>query len=50
MISLAVIAHRDPDILSGSRVFVGTRVSVRSLFGYLEGGENIAEFLHQFPS
>jgi uncharacterized protein (DUF433 family) len=48
--TLANITHRDPDILSGSLVFVGTRVPVRSLFDYLEGGESIDEFLHQFPS
>ena len=50
MITLANIAHRDPDILSGALVFVGTRVPVRPLFDYLEGGESIYEFLHQFPS
>jgi uncharacterized protein (DUF433 family) len=50
MISLANITHRHPDILSGTPVFVGTRVPVRSLFDYLEGGETLSEFLHQFPS
>jgi uncharacterized protein (DUF433 family) len=50
MVTLAKITHRDPDILSGSLVFVGTRVPVRSLFDYLEGGESIDEFLRQFPS
>jgi len=50
MITLANVTHRDPDILSGNLVFVGTRVPVRSLFDYLEGGESIDEFLHQFPS
>ena len=44
------ITHRDPEILSGEPVFVGTRVSVRSLFDYLEGGESLPEFLRQFPS
>ncbi len=48
MVSLANITHRDPEILSGSLVFVGTRVPVRSLFDYLEGGESIDEFLSQF--
>jgi uncharacterized protein (DUF433 family) len=48
--ALTNITHRDPDILSGSLVFVGTRVPVRSLFDYLEGGESLDEFLHQFPS
>ena len=48
--TLANIMHRDSDILSGSLVFVGTRVPVRSLFDYLEAGESLDEFLHQFPS
>ena len=50
MTALANITHRDRDILSGSLVFVGTRVPVRSLFDYLEGGESLDEFLRQFPS
>jgi uncharacterized protein (DUF433 family) len=47
--TLANIMHRDPHILSGSLVFIGTRVPVRSLFDYLEGGESLDEFLRQFP-
>ncbi len=31
-------------------MFVGTRVPAQSLFDYLEGGETLDEFLHQFPS
>jgi uncharacterized protein (DUF433 family) len=50
MTSLAGITHRDPEVLSGELVFVGTRVPVRSLFDYLEGGESLEDFLHQFPS
>jgi uncharacterized protein (DUF433 family) len=42
--------HSDPEILGGTPVFVGTRVPVRSLFAYLEGGESLDEFLRQFPS
>jgi uncharacterized protein (DUF433 family) len=38
------------EILGGTPVFVGTRVPVQSLFGYLEGGESLDEFLRQFPS
>jgi uncharacterized protein (DUF433 family) len=38
MTTLDGITHRYPDILSGVPVFVGTRVPVRSLFDYLEGG------------
>ena len=44
------VIHTDPEILSGTPVFVGTRVPVQSLFDYLEGGETLDEFLHQFPS
>ena len=44
------IVHRDPEVLGGTAVFVGTRVPVQSLFDYLEGGETLDEFLHQFPS
>jgi len=40
----------DPEILGGTPVFAGTRVPVRSLFDYLEGGESLEEFLRQFPS
>ena len=50
MATIANVTQRDPDILSGSLVFIGTRVPVRSLFDYLEGGESLDEFLHQFPS
>jgi uncharacterized protein (DUF433 family) len=50
MTSLAGITQSDPEILSGTSVFVGTRVSVRSLFDYLEGGDSLDEFLRQFPS
>ena len=42
--------HSDPEILGGVPIFIGTRVPVQSLFDYLEGGETLDEFLHQFPS
>lgn len=44
------VIHSDPQILSGTPVFIGTRVPVQSLFDYLEGGETLDEFLRQFPS
>ena len=40
----------DSDILGGTPVFKGTRVPVKSLFDYLEAGDSLEEFLHQFPS
>ena len=50
MTQASQITHSHPGILGGKPVFVGTRVPVRSLFGYIEGGETLDEFLHQFPS
>jgi uncharacterized protein (DUF433 family) len=44
------VLHSDPEILGGTPVFIGTRVPVQSLFDYLEAGETLDEFLHQFPS
>ena len=44
------VVHSDPEILSGTPVFVGTRVPAQSLFDYLEGGDTLDEFLRQFPS
>jgi uncharacterized protein (DUF433 family) len=50
IVQLEQIVHRDPEILSGTPVFRGTRVPIRSLFDYLEGGDTLDEFLRQFPS
>jgi uncharacterized protein (DUF433 family) len=50
MADLARVVHSDPEIMSETPVFVGTRVPVQSLIDYLEGGETIDEFLDQFPS
>ena len=47
---LKQIVHSDPEIVSGTAVFVGTRVPAQALFDYLEGGETIEEFLDDFPS
>jgi uncharacterized protein (DUF433 family) len=44
------VVHSDAEILGGTPVFVGTRVPVRTLFDYLEGGDTLDEFLRQFPS
>lgn len=44
------VIHVDPEILSGTPVFVGTRVPVQTLVEYLEGGYSVDEFLDNFPS
>ena len=46
----ARVIHSDPDILSGTPVFVGTRVPAQALIDYLERGRPLAEFLDDFPS
>jgi uncharacterized protein (DUF433 family) len=42
--------HSNPNILGGTPVFVGTRVPVKTLLDYLEGGESLDTFLDHFPS
>ena len=44
-----LLVHRDPEILGGTPVFVGTRVPVRILFDYLEAGDSLEVFLDEFP-
>lgn len=39
-----------PDRLGGEPCFTGTRVPVRALIDYIEGGHALAEFLEDFPS
>ena len=41
---------RNPEIMSGTPVFRGTRVPFQNLLDYLEGGETLDEFLDSFPS
>ncbi len=44
------VIHSDPEILGGTPVFVGTRVPLKNLIDYLEGGHTLDEFLDDFPS
>lgn len=48
--NLTEVVHVDPQILGGVPVFVGTRVPLRALIDYLEGGYDLDEFLDDFPS
>jgi uncharacterized protein (DUF433 family) len=41
---------RDPEIMHGVPVFRGTRVPVKTLFEYLEGGDTLEDFLEGFPT
>jgi uncharacterized protein (DUF433 family) len=50
MIAAPTLIHSDPEILSGTPVFVGTRVPAQTLFDYLEAGDSIGDFLEDFPT
>lgn len=36
--------------VSGTPIFVGTRVPIKNLFDYLAGGHSLDDFLDDFPS
>ena len=40
----------DPEIHSGTPVFRGTRVPIKTLFDHLEAGDSLEIFLEDFPS
>jgi uncharacterized protein (DUF433 family) len=40
----------DPEIMGGTPVFTGTRVPIQTLFDYIEGGDDLNEFLDDYPS
>lgn len=44
------VVHSDPDIMSGTPVFVGTRVPFQTLIDYLEAGQPLSDFLDDFPT
>ena len=40
----------DPQIMSGTVVFAGTRVPFQTLIDYIEAGQPLSEFLDDFPT
>ena len=40
----------DPQVMSGTPCFAGTRVPVQTLFDYLSHGHPLDEFLDDFPT
>jgi uncharacterized protein (DUF433 family) len=40
----------DPEIMSGTPCFAGTRVPARALVDYLEAGDPLDDFLEDFPT
>ena len=48
-VALAGVVWTDPERMSGAPCFYGTRVPVKNLFDYLEGGQSVETFLEDFP-
>jgi uncharacterized protein (DUF433 family) len=46
----APAVNSDPEIMSGTVVFSGTRVPFQTLIDYLEAGQPLSEFLEDFPT
>lgn len=44
------VVHSHPEIMSGTPVFIGTRVPVQALLDHLEEGDTIDSFLESFPT
>jgi uncharacterized protein (DUF433 family) len=44
------VVHSDPTIMSGTPVFIGTRVPFTTLFDYIEADRPLLEFLEDFPT
>ena len=44
------VVQINSEILSGTPTFQGTRVPIKNLIDYLEGGDTIDEFLDDFPT
>jgi len=44
------VIERNPEILGGTPVFVGTRVPIRILLEHLEAGDCLDDFLSDYPT
>ena len=47
-VELEQLVWTDPERMSGVPCFYGTRVPVKNLFDYLEGGQSLETFLEDF--
>jgi uncharacterized protein (DUF433 family) len=50
MMRFADVIEVDPEKMSGTPVFRGTRVPIQNFFDYLEDGEGLEVFLDDFPT
>ena len=49
-VKLGEVIWIDPERVSGTPCFKGTRVPVQNLLDYIEGGSTIDEFFQDYPS
>ena len=42
--------HSDPDVLSGTLVFRGSRVPAQTLLDYMDDGLKFEDFFREFPT
>jgi uncharacterized protein (DUF433 family) len=47
---MSTVVKIDPEIMSGTPCFAGTRVPIQNLIDYREGGDSIDDFLEDFPT
>jgi uncharacterized protein (DUF433 family) len=47
-VALEEVVWTDPERMSGTPCFYSTRVPVKNLFDYLEGGQSLETFLEDF--
>ena len=47
-VELEHLVWTDPERMSGAPCFYGTRVPIKNLFDYLEGGQSLETFLDDF--
>jgi len=44
------IVSKRTDVMGGTPVFYGSRVPIKHLFDYIEGGETLESFLADYPT
>lgn len=42
------VINIDPEIMSGAAVFRGTRVTIQTLFDYIESGKTVEDFIADY--
>lgn len=47
---MSTVVRIDPEIMSGTPCFAGTRVPVKALFDHFRLNYSVEEFLEQFPT